>query len=478
MDDTPRHLPGGFAFPEKPRCGRCGTDHHALMPDASSLPEELVAFRVLRELMAGADQAGLQLVPIRDRPIDQATALSGGDYDLLLPAATHDEFMRLLLGLASAAAISFTVDQTNPVKKRIALHVPERQCDLVIELWSHLEVRDPARATARSIAWESIAPLLVRVESGWRMPPAIEALYYLSHLATRRKSVEHAEVRRRLSVYRTSCTDVDVLGLIERAQQGDAIDTIAGLANRRMIELGILAPCTGFPATIRAWRTSMYERRTRHRRRAIVRGGVFAFTGPDGVGKTTVITALCSDLVSRAVPYRFKSLFRHNPLYQILHGLRFKAVAKQHGGELAKNLFDELHAPALFRIARIGHPWLHLRARLGAYRCCDRYYHELLFADLRKLGAQPRLHDGWQNMARRMPMPAWHVQLDAANEVILARKQELSPQSLECYRNGLFTIHLAINTPYYTYLNTGCPIDDVRTVLRLAGAPIGLRFRS
>ena len=184
-----------------------------------------------------------------------------------------------------------------------------------------------------------------------------------------------------------------------------------------------------------------------------------------------------TQLLLLTAPYRFKNIFRHNPIYRILHALRFKKAAAAHGGELATNLFDEMYAPALFRIARLGYPWLRLRSRLGPFLVCDRYFHELLFNDLRRAGATPRLREGWEQLALTMPLPAWHLHLDAANDVILGRKRELPAASLDCYRQSIFAIHLTTDTPYFTYLNTGRPLEEVRAVLRLAAAPLGLRFK-
>jgi thymidylate kinase len=430
----------------------------------------------LRLLQAAQDNPRLMLVPIRHRADDLETALDGGDYDFLLPSGSRDDFLRLLMNVAASADASFTLDQTNPDKLRVLLHAPDAHRNITLELWAHLSVRDPARCSARRIAWSAIEPVLVRTAGGWRLPPSIEALYYLSHLATLRKDLRHPEVQRRLGRYRL--VDGDAGSLIDRLRAEQNIEAIAAEANRLLVAEKLLEPLSGPAARLRSILDAVIKRRIRQRRRAITHGRIFAVTGPDGVGKTTVITALCADLAAKARAFRFKSLFRHNPFYTVLYALRFKSAAAAQGGELAKNLFDEMQAPALFRIARFLHPLLLLRTRFGAYRCCDRYFHDLLFTDLRRHGAVPRLRDGWERLVPTMPLPAWHLHLDAPDAIILGRKRELSPAALDCYRKGLFAIHLAAATPYFTYLNTGRSLEEVRAVLRLAGAPLGLRFKS
>lgn len=453
-------------------------DQAPVVEAAVAAPAEVPAYAVFRAVLAAADADGLHVVPIRPRTLDQATALSGGDYDLLLPEAEHAAFVKLLARHACAAAVSFTIDHTVPAKRRVELHAPEVNGGIVLELWTRLEVSDPAKATARAIPWPALHQRLERDGAGWRLPHDVAALYYLSHLATKGKDVRVAEVRARLEHYRAALTasDVDLAGLLGEALAGGDLTAIASEANQRLVARGVLHAANGAMDRLRVAAVAARDRRARRRRRAILRGRIYAVTGPDGVGKTTVIDALRGDSATRLRAYRFKSLFRHNPFYSLLHALRFKALAKQLGGELAKNRFDDLHGPTLFRFARWWHPTLRLKALVKGRQCCDRYFHDLLFTDLRG-GEKPRLVEQWRSLAPRMPLPAWHLHLDASNEVIHSRKRELTTEALDAYRAGMIDLQVLVDTPLFTWLNTGRPLDQVRATLRLAAKPLGLRFR-
>src|SRR5688572_9085884 len=123
-------------------------------------------WRMFQGLFADAQRAGLPLVPLRPRARDADTVLSGGDYDLLMPADGFPTLVAVLWRCALREHASFSLNTTNPHKLQVFLHVPERGRSILLEIWTRLEVRDPARRSSRFIAWSTLAPRIVDTTDG------------------------------------------------------------------------------------------------------------------------------------------------------------------------------------------------------------------------------------------------------------------------------------------------------------------------
>ena len=440
-------------------------------------PQPGCAFSAFIQLRQRAAEQQLMLVPIRHKVYDRQTAFSGGDYDYLLPAAQFQPFLTLLFNLLSQLQVSFSIEQSKAEKLVIHLHAPEEQANITLEIWNQLEVRDPAGATGRQIDFQALQPHLLTQEGFFRLPLELEGLYYLSHLHTKRKRLNLPEVQRRLAHYQQEAAQGEAPRLqrvLEQLQQEGSIASAATAANQQLVALGILAPASTGLSRLRELLVYGIGRWQRQRRKAMAKRRLIAFVGPDGVGKTTLIEQCRELLKSRARYFRFKKMFRASLLYSLLHALRYRALRKAHQGTLPKNEFDELQASRLFWISWLGFPKLWLRSRLQGYQLSDRYYSDFLFRNLRQTEQQPDLIPTWQRLAHHIPQPAWEIQLDAATEVILARKQELSPAAIDLYRQGVFAIYQASPPPFYTYLNTSHTLAQSRDTLRLAAAAMGL----
>jgi thymidylate kinase len=235
-------------------------------------------------------------------------------------------------------------------------------------------------------------------------------------------------------------------------------------ANGRLLDLGILPPASAADTLAHRRRA-----RLRHARRARVATGIVAVTGPDGAGKGTVIAHLRSVLTCPSTEVRFKNLFRHHPLYKVL-----LARHRRRPGE-EKNQWDERHARSLFSLARHAWPLLRLRAALGRVLWCDRYWHDLLFEGLRLREDAPRLTPAWRTYVARLPVPGWHLHLDAPDGVILARKDELPAAALPVYRAGMIDLMLAADEPLITVLHTGGSLEETLVAARRAALAAGLR---
>ena len=434
------------------------------------------AFSAFIQLLQQANDGHLLLVPIRHRAHDRLTALSGGDYDYLLPAQQFSSFLSLLFSVMSQAWVNFSIEQTKPEKLVIHLHEAAENANITLEIWSHLEVKDPA--SQGQIRFDDLRPhLTLQPADGYRLPLAIEGNYYLSHLATKRKSLSLPEVQRRLEHYRLAAeaqADAPLLAVLTQLQQGGSIAEAATFANQRLQQLGVLHPKSRGITRFREQLAEACKRLQRRHLKALSRRRIIAFVGPDGVGKSTLVEECRQLLPSRASYFRFKKMFRASLFYALLYRWSYPSLARQHGGDLPKNEFDEIQAQPLFWIAWLNFPLLWLRARLFGYQLSDRYYSDLLFRHLRRDQETASLCANWRTLAHHIPKPAWQLQLDADTSVILARKQELPAASIDLYRTEIFAIYQASPPPFYTYLNTGQPLAHSRATLRLAAREFGL----
>jgi hypothetical protein len=459
---APSHEPGiGTSGQETAR--RAGD-----VPDATALP----AWRLFTGLFADAQAEGLPLVPLRVRPRDPQTAFGKGDYDLLMPPHGFAHLVRLLGRGASLHRASFSINLVKPQKIQVLMHAPEIGRSIMLEVWTRLQVSDPARRSARAIPWSALETLVRNGPDGPRLPADIEIAYYVSHLATGHKRLDQPEVVRRLASYcALSERDApEVLHLVADLRQ-PALHRAATTANAYLRSRGVLAACGPIKRLQDGCRATIESFARRKRRRAIATCRVTAVTGADGVGKSTVIERLCT------TPRRFKGLYRHHPFYKLVKILRPGADVGAGGQPLPKNQLDELAVGAMFHLARWSWPWFRMGARVSGRRCLDRGFPDLLFDGLRGTSPSPQLRQGWQALAQRMPQPDWHIHLDAPDAVILGRKRELSEAALRCYRDGMLAIIAVAPAPAFSRIDTSGSREATDACLRLAANDLGIRFR-
>ncbi|HOX19568.1 MAG TPA: hypothetical protein PLI70_01450 [Gemmatimonadales bacterium] len=434
-------------------------------------------WRLFLEFFADAARRGLPLVPLRPRGRDPATALSGGDFDFLMPSDAFPLLVELLWQRAAAEGASFSINRTNPHKLQAFIHVPEAGRSIQLELWTRLEVRDPARRSARWIPWSAVAPLLATGDDGLpRLPLEIEIACYLSHLATRRKRVETPLVAERIAAYAAlAAAAAPRLAPLLAGLTSAGIPGAAVAANARLRELGVLesrTPLTAALDTIRERVSALPWKWDRRLRRA---ARIIAVTGADGVGKSTVVARWGASLRGGLKVQRFKNLFRHHPAYRLYYHVRLAAARRRGGGQVPRNAFDEIHAAVMFDFARASWTWFRLLALMGGRRCLDRGFPDLLFGGLRGDGPAG-LRPDWLDLAARMPQPDWHVHLDAPDAVILGRKQELSVDGLRAYRDGMARIVGAAPADAFSRIDTGRSIEEVEACLRMAAVCHGVRL--
>jgi thymidylate kinase len=433
------------------------------------------ALWLFRRLLAICGEQAIALVQIRQRPLTEEVAYDGNDYDFLLNSRDKVRFFTLLQQLASAAALPLFIDQRKREKTVVRLHNGTHGHSIIFEVWYALEVRDPAGRGIDQIWWQDIGDHLQTKDNALVLDSSVEALYYLSHLATKRKQLNNPEVQRRLHHYQLSLQEGDkALDLYRLITTGAGVDECGSAANQLLIEKGILRPREDWPSFIRSHYESLGNRLWKIRMRWLARGNIVAFVGPDGVGKTTLISEYKQHLAGRVKYYRFKKLFRSALLYKALYPLLRFVACKHYRTELEKNQVDDHCGGTLFIIARLRYFTLSLRRLWGTLLLTDRYFHDFLCHGLRFTHEQARPRRGGHWLLHWLPQPRCLVQLDADYAVIASRKSELTESDVGFYRRTIFQLNIDHPAPYYLYLNTARPLAECLGTLAKVSDHIGL----
>lgn len=435
------------------------------------------ALDALRAALAAAANGGAGFVQLRMKPLDEATAFDGNDYDFLLEPRDAAALLTHIAREAKARGVSFLIDEADGAKTHVQLFDGARRRAIEADFWKEHGIAPPDGGRDVYVRFADAQSRLLRLEdeAGWRLPADLEALLYLCHLDTRHKDLAAPAVVTRLAHYRAAAPaePSPALGDADRAELSRRMDSLtdaAALADASRWGLRALA-ANGLPPRPRPLEDEWPLRiRNAVRRRLTARlhRPVVAFVGPDGSGKSTLIEALRADPDTGGELRLFKHFFRMTRPYEL--------VSTRHPlyRRLEDNLADERMGRLWFAVAMLQY----LREmRAGSARgrvFVDRYFHDLLLRDVRAEGRTAHLGALNAVLARLFPLPDAIVQLYAPRETLLARKREIPPENLTIYGELVDAIYARRGPRMRACVSTSGSIDEcidfLRIVLRRVGS--------
>ncbi len=410
---------------------------------------------------------------LRYKPLTEEMAFNG-DYDFITAPENIDPILKRLFEMASKQNVNFVLNRVKHGKVMVYLYSGTDDKVILLEIWTHLDVK--CDETLGYIFWEDLkAHVEYREGYGHALSMEIEALYYLSHLKSKKKdlTIELIQLRLRHYTQQLETSSPEVASWFKTlSKEPSQRDAIAKKANSALVDHKVL-----YREADREKRT--IERQTRmkisqHRIYAqlLKKVRIFPVVGPDGVGKTSLIEMLKSHSRSKIKYYRFKNLFRHNILYQLSTPFLKKKLPEK----MEKNQYDDYYGDWIITIAAIRYPFLLLWTLFSKkFYFSDRFFHDFIIQDTRFLEKKAKLRKDWKKLLKKTPNSYWFLHLDAPTDVIIARKDELNREAIDSYRSDVFSMYLEKPSLIYSYINTSLPIETCTNHLLQTARNVGIK---
>ena len=422
---------------------------------------------VFKEFLKNVHMANLPLVLLRPREISEDISYSG-DYDFFIDPSYNDKLLKIMFDVAVKSSTSFSITRVKHGKVDITIYDKDEDKKVALEIWNILSVKDPKKKTLRYITPERLKPFILKQDNGsFSLALDIEALYYLSHLATGGKKLQTPLVQERIAYYKTKLKITKYIEYFESLKDNKDIKTVAHMANMELIEKGLLCLKTDKKELFKESLLKGASTSKRMQRKLFKLFNMVAIMGPDGVGKTTLIKESVDSFKGRTKLFKFKKTFRNSPVYKLtMPFLKKKTANRFKTMSIGKSEVDDIYGGFVILNAFVMYQLRLLRSFITKETTfIDRYFYEYLMEDTRFFDKKAKLRKNWKMLSCFIPRPHVAIQLDAPQDVILKRKNELDEDGIVAFRDLVFQTITYKPPLKYLYINTTMPLDRCRDIL-------------
>jgi thymidylate kinase len=188
---------------------------------------------------------------------------------------------------------------------------------------------------------------------------------------------------------------------------------------------------------------------------------IIPLIGPDGVGKTTLVKSIIKHIDKKTSLERFKKIVRRSLIYNLIHPINKNILKSKLGKKPQKDQHDDKYPKLIILAGVFYYPILMLTSFLQKKIIfVDRFFQDALLEDISFMEKETHLRDNYKKLLKMIPRTYLHVQLDAKSELILERKDELSSDDIDKYRELNFLVYLEKPSIIYLYINTANDIQN------------------
>lgn len=424
------------------------------------------AVEVFKYFLQRIREVELPLILLRPREISEDISYSG-DYDFFIAPKHVNPLLQVMYQVAVETRSTFTVSRLQHGKIELSLYSRADNQYISLEIWNILSVKDPYKKTLRYIFPQNLENIFVKQsDNSFNLPLEVESLYYLSHLYTGKKKLTTPLVEERILYYFQELKKVEskYFSLYQSLLDGsNDIKEVAHKANMELVARGLLGISDNIKAYFLESLIKASSTFNRVKRWIFLCAHMIPVIGPDGVGKTSLIERTRQKSEPQIDFFRFKKTFRISPIYKLFFPILGKIVQiEAHQKEKpSKTQVDDrfgnfviFNAFLLFPLRLIKYVFSKKMVFI------DRYFHEYLLINARWESEKVRLRSDWKFLLKFIPRTFSIIHLDAPTEVILLRKNELTENGIEAYRQSLYQVFLEKPFLVYTYINTDMPLEQ------------------